>query len=929
VTEIERLSEGIRRADAAGDADAVRALGTRLRALQAEPAAPPPADSGTIRPDAPAQPAQPSLLAQAGRKLMLGTQSVGRGLAGLVGMPVDLASIPVNAALSAFGREPVQPVGGKESIARMFEYGAEQGIGAGQLPEPETAGERITGLMGELGTEALGGGGLLARLAQTGRINDATRVVGPIAEAYKTEPGMALTRDLAAGVGAGGAMGAEREVVPQDQWYSPIADMLAGLFGGVAGTATAAGPRATADAGKRAFDRFAHDPNISPDPETHLRPHRAASRSAAEVSQNRAVDPEAAAQRIDEAADFSRAEGLPMPTSGLVSDDEGLIALERRQRLSDPVPFHRRDREVRTAAGEQLRSVRPEGPVDPGLPGQEARRQVDVKRGAAEQQVAGAKTAVAGAERAEQDIGIAARSRGELADDASKRLDEAVVEKTMRPTQSEQRRLYEEIPDDLELDATPLVDAARKVREGAPQGLKGPSLDPFDEGAFVRTAEDGTEQIGSISSKSLKAYRYTLQDAIDSAHAKGDIDRERALKEIKRVATGMLDDLPESQTAVQFTREQIGPKFGQGEGGRLRDEINRDDLARSKTPPTKTAGRFLKPGAGGEEVATDLRRILGGSEAEGGGKAAARDYVLSDLAKVVGRDGVVDPRALRTWAANRQGMFKAFPEIKAEVDVMLRDVVAKRATKERLQQELEARVGDMHRTEREIRDSALSLILDKDPGKAVGSVFASGNPDKAMAEIAAKLGGNKQAAKGWKAAVADYLEHKVTNTTTGQTLDASDPVSWAKAHRFFKDHQKTLARVFDPEEMQALMRVNRLLEPYTRAGIQATPGSPTAENLNALLKPIEVVARWSVGHLRAGGIMRSVRLTLASIPGLSERAGAERLLHRMQLEPDLAAHLLRAPTNLKGRPAWNAKLRRYLVASEAAQVKGEEDAENE
>src|SRR3546814_17998824 len=55
---------------------------------------------------------------------------------------------------------------------------------------------------------------------------------------------------------------------------------------------------------------------------------------------------------------------LPVPAAHLLSNDEGLGTLGTRARTQSPVPFLRRDREVNTAAAEQVRSLRPEGEVD-------------------------------------------------------------------------------------------------------------------------------------------------------------------------------------------------------------------------------------------------------------------------------------------------------------------------------------------------------------------------------------------------------------------------------------------------------------------------------------------------------------------------------------------------------------------------------------
>src|SRR5690606_30463243 len=124
-----------------------------------------------------------------------------------------------------------------------------------------------------------------------------------------------------------------------------------------------------------------------------------------------------------------------------------------------------------------------------------------------------------------------------------------------------------------------------------------------------------------------------LSKAIASARQRGDYARADSLRTIKgfidaeaeRLAAEGGEAGARAQEAVRFTKEEMGPTFGQGEGKRLRSDINRDDKARSNTPPTETAGRFLKTGATGEEVAADLRRILEKSKTPAEGRAAARD----------------------------------------------------------------------------------------------------------------------------------------------------------------------------------------------------------------------------------------------------------------------------------------------------------------
>src|SRR3546814_13742309 len=68
-------------------------------------------------------------------------------------------------------------------------------------------------------------------------------------------------------------------------------------------------------------------------------------------------------------------------------------------------------------------------------------------------------------------------------------------------------------------------------------------------------------------------------------------------------------------------------------GDKLRTAVNRDDLQRSKTPPSATAEMFLRTGGGARERAGDLRRILEIAPNPEAGKAAVRNYLVADAAR--------------------------------------------------------------------------------------------------------------------------------------------------------------------------------------------------------------------------------------------------------------------------------------------------------
>src|SRR3546814_10437319 len=96
---------------------------------------------------------------------------------------------------------------------------------------------------------------------------------------------------------------------------------------------------------------------------------------------------------------------LPVPAAHLLSNDEGLGTLGTRARTQSPVPFLRRDREVNTAAAEQVRSLRPEGEVDERAAQRVAETVAGQRTAKAEADVDVTTAKLAEAETAEQEIG--------------------------------------------------------------------------------------------------------------------------------------------------------------------------------------------------------------------------------------------------------------------------------------------------------------------------------------------------------------------------------------------------------------------------------------------------------------------------------------------------------------------------------------------
>ncbi len=136
---------------------------------------------------------------------------------------------------------------------------------------------------------------------------------------------------------------------------------------------------------------------------------------------------------------------------------------------------------------------------------------------------------------------------------------------------------------------------------------------------------------------------------------------------------------------------------------------------------------------------------------------------------------------------------------------------------------------------------------------------------------------------------------------------------------FNRNERVWLAQVYSPEQMQALRRAQKALEPLAQRSGQATTGSITAENSDLPWKVLRVGLNPLYGALRAGGIVARVKDSFGLVFGNDNVAQANELVKRMMFDPDLAAHLLTRDPKAGG-PAWNAKLQKLIAGGEAVRT---------
>jgi hypothetical protein len=569
---------------------------------------------------------------------------------------------------------------------------------------------------------------------------------------------------------------------------------------------------------------------------------------------------------------------------------------------------------------------------------------------AAQGRVAAGRTAVEEAEAAERATGdqlAANRGTGEAASEAI----DTELRSTLDRERAEKNRRFDEIDPDRSVmrDISPLAQAAQYVKDRlstlAPTNRVLPRdfvnrIDALVPKYQTRAVDTGlTDEAGNPITRSetmnvggpgeapfadINALRAPLSDAIAQARRNNQGALVQSLERLKREVDAETYRLAEeggpaaqrAAGALENYRDRYAPRFTEGEGGRFRRDLARN--APGATPPSKTAGRFLRSGAGSKEAAADLQRILDVSPNRQSATQAARQYLLDSLAGTVGADGKVSPVRLREWVDRRRGALDAFPGIRDEILQTQRDVVNQRAATTRLQRELEEAVGAQKRTERELQDSALGIMVDADPVVAVRRVFGSKDPQRAMREITRKVDQDPAAAAGWRKAVADYLAQTVTSGNTAKTTEGARPASLAQLSDLFEKHTAVLTEVYGPEQMNALRRAQMAVEDLAKSRQGKAQTTTTAEDVARLLRYSEIGLKGTFGGLRGGNMFRNLRLAIKTIPGLDGDAKAAEVVRQAMFDPELAAHLLRAPVPARRQANWNRRLMGILGLAEGA-----------
>ncbi|MDA9477877.1 hypothetical protein XI03_26030 [Bradyrhizobium sp. CCBAU 65884] len=892
----------------------------------------------------------PSSVGGAVRDFTVGAQGVGKGLADIATGPLDLVAGAQNLV-----------TGG---INRVFDTNIPYAIPASKLLEKATSvlpgidpatmsrSEKLAYDANRFGTQAVGTGAMLAQRAPQvaeavvpsetflGRVGDA------FARPYVETPTRAHVGDAIGGIGAGVAVNASDNYVPNDasvfghyvgHGLKDVTNLLAPLAG-----ASGANTLQASVEGLGGLIRNIASKTLSTAPAPiPLNPSTKApysqsdvDRAAAKLQSATTGSPRALAQDIREnAAALERPEdgAVPlqasaMPTSALLSRDPGLIAAEQGARLKSSPDFVKRDQNVKAAAAERVEAMRdPE--ADLGSVMRRAAEARAERMNAAKGDILQREDAVNSVDRIRRDQGqpLGAVANTEARANASRRFDRALVEDTYLPARAEKNRQFDTAPGrNDELPADDVFGAIDRIRRQANDLAPGTLPEDFmrrlDALRPVIDPETGTNLggPGTANGGDLADLRKFIGPAQQQAQARGNFDLADNLAALRRSINRTIEDAPgyaEANTNYRGFAERFRPepndamaKFTRAidRGGQNAD----GELNRGATPPSETAGRFLAT----PESAATVPRALQGSPAMTAGETALRDHYRSSLAmSALNPDGTINPARAAAWANSHAEILTQFPAIRREFD----DIVTQARRGEQLSSQaradLEAARTSRKATEAEIDRSVIGTLLREDPRDAATKILGGGyDSSRKLDEINALVRHDAQAQRGWKAAMSEVLADKVQSTRqVGETLE----VQFARLAKEFKDNETLLAKTFSPEEMNNLRQAHKILSYFKEAEKRATVGSDTAEKIG-IPTAVQLGFRHLYGDLKGGGIIKRMKLLMEMLP--SGRQNVDEIVNAAWFDPNLAAYLLERPVKNYDVPRYNLDLRRLIAAANAS-----------
>jgi len=813
--------------------------------------------------------------------------------------------------------------------------------------EPNSLKEKTLSNVVQLGTEGLGSGLALSKAAGARALELAKPGAMPLrsdkfVRPYFDAPVKTVIGDTAAGATGGAALTGAQQI-PEDVRargggsVGVLSDIFAQLVGGVSGGTLASGVMGAPTTTGNLITRNKMADGISVDPTTGMYVSNQTADEATKFLRSLTTsDPEALSAQIGQRTKEFRDAGLPVPTTGLLTDDIGLAGLEKRQRTrAGPGPteldpnasaetkqtysFGARDQALRDSASENVQSIRQPG-VDPELFQKRAQERAAMELEARQRQVDQPAGRARGVEQAlETEANQLSANVGQTPGASSNILD---TYRNTRVLERERKDALYANPawTESHVDINPTLEAAQEIHSKATGSSPvSPLVEPFLK--RIEAAKDAGTLPGWEVSKMIKDIEAKIKVSLK------DGEDFKPLKELKDSLVRSIDQLPDDhpgkiaiEAARTNVRERIAPNFRENVGGSLDMRLKTNP---GQVQPETAGAEFLNRGSSARQL-MDIANLRGNADEVA---ANARSIIMDRLAQGgVIKDGAIDPDKLVQWRNKNVDVINSIPELRGQVDTLVADA--------RSGVDLTARVGGkvkqaetkLAETTKELQQGPVGKIADRTPDEAVGRIMDGPNAPKNMAELRRKMGNNPDADASLKAAVTDHFVKEVgaLNPAHGDY-----EVKLSALVKKFEKHRDTLiAAGMKPDEMQALQRAQTVLSPLLKRNVQATVGSTTAESTEAAMRPLELALKGYYGILKGGGMFRTLKVAIKTMTGDSN-IPVERLITRAMFDPELAQTLLTRNVKEAGTPKWNAQLQKVLRRVTAARGAVQEDDEDE
>lgn len=245
-----------------------------------------------------------------------------------------------------------------------------------------------------------------------------------------------------------------------------------------------------------------------------------------------------------------------------------------------------------------------------------------------------------------------------------------------------------------------------------------------------------------------------------------------------------------------------------------------------------------------------------------------KNHAEYDLLQKATKNGIVDSNKLAVWEARNKELLKKY-------GIDISDI-----------QQAQAVADSAAQSAKEFEKSAVSAILDTDPGKVIGNIISGKSGAKRMASVMKQVKEDPAAIRGLQNSFAD---HMVTSAqTTSENIAGRNTVSPASLEKMMGKFDSVMRVLYkdSPEKYKALKNIHRAYKIMARN--QRSPlggGSDSAENF------FNQVAQGAPAITSRYSLVNAIRAVGSSIQKYSNEQ-VDKYLLRALFDPDYAETLM-------------------------------------